>query len=72
MATTRNFDVAYSFILTPKSVLWLVLRIREVPGSNLGAETGYPEGYHGFCRYLQASGGIVPQIRPRLLPFTCF
>jgi hypothetical protein len=28
--------------------LALLLRIREVPGSNFGPETGSLEGFHGF------------------------
>jgi hypothetical protein len=45
---------------------------REVPGSNLGPETSYPKGVHGFPQRLQANSGIVPKIRPRQLPFTYF
>jgi hypothetical protein len=40
--------------------LTLLLRIGEVPGSNLGQETGYPEGSRGFPQSLQANAGIVP------------
>jgi hypothetical protein len=40
--------------------LTLMLRIWEVPGSDLGLETGYPdEGFRDFPQSLQANG-IVP------------
>jgi hypothetical protein len=38
-----------------------LLRIREVPGSDLDPETDYPDwGFCGFPRSLQANAGIVP------------
>jgi hypothetical protein len=39
-------------------VEWLtpLLRVREVPGSNLGSETDYPDG--GSPWYLQTNAGI--------------
>jgi hypothetical protein len=40
--------------------LALLLCIREVPGSNLGPETGYPEVFCGFPLSFQANAGIVP------------
>jgi hypothetical protein len=43
------------------AVEWLVplLRIREILGSNLGPETGYPEGFRGFIQSLHVSTGII-------------
>jgi hypothetical protein len=41
-------------------LLALLLRIRGVPGSNLGKETGNPEGFRGFPQSLEANVGIVP------------
>jgi hypothetical protein len=38
---------------------WLLLRFREVPGSNFGLETGYPEVFRGILHLLQAKAGIV-------------
>jgi hypothetical protein len=39
--------------------LALLLRIREVPGSNLSPVTGYPDlGFCGFPQSLQANAGI--------------
>jgi hypothetical protein len=41
--------------------LKLLLRIREVPGSNLGPKTGYPDWrFSRFPQSLQANAGIVP------------
>jgi hypothetical protein len=40
--------------------LTLMLHIREVQNSSLGWGTGYPEGFHGFPKFLQANAGIVP------------
>jgi hypothetical protein len=51
--------------------LTLLLRIREVPGSNLDLETGYPHcDFRGFPQFLQANVRIVPQMRPRPLSST--
>jgi hypothetical protein len=50
--------------------LALLLCIREVPGSNLGPETGYPDW--GFPQSFQANTEIVPFIRPRPLSSTSF
>jgi hypothetical protein len=44
--------------ITPNVVVeWLtiLLRIREVPGSNLGPGTGYPEAFHGLLQHFQAN-----------------
>jgi hypothetical protein len=44
-------------------VEWLTpfLRIREVPGSNIGPAIGYPDlGFRGFRQSLQANAGIFP------------
>jgi hypothetical protein len=43
------------------AVEWLVflLRFREVPGSNLGPETCYPE-VHGDPLTLKSNSGVVP------------
>jgi hypothetical protein len=42
--------------------MWLTLLIHiwEVPGSNLGPETGYPKVFCGFTQPLQANARIVP------------
>jgi hypothetical protein len=40
--------------------LALLLRIREVPGSNLGQDTSCPEFVRGFPQSLQPNAGIVP------------
>jgi hypothetical protein len=43
-----------------KYVVFLI-RIREVPGSNLGPETGYSDwGFCGFSQSLLASSVMVP------------
>jgi hypothetical protein len=39
--------------------LALLFRIREVPGSNHGPETVYPECFRGFPQSLYADAGIV-------------
>jgi hypothetical protein len=55
------------------SWLTLLLRIREVMGSNLGPKTGYPDYvWCGFPQSFQANAGILAQIRPRRLPSTSF
>jgi hypothetical protein len=38
--------------------LALLLRTQEVPDSNLGPETEYPEGFRSFPQSIQASEGI--------------
>jgi hypothetical protein len=41
--------------------LLLLLRIPEVPGSNIGFKTTYPEWkFHGFPQSIQANTGVVP------------
>jgi hypothetical protein len=40
--------------------LTLQLRIREISGSNLGAETGYPEDFHGFPQSFKVNVRAVP------------
>jgi hypothetical protein len=40
--------------------LILLLRIREVPGSNLGPEAEFSEVFRGFSRSLRANCGIAP------------
>jgi hypothetical protein len=41
--------------------LTLLLRVCEVPGSNLGSKTGYSwQDFHGFTQSLQAKSGMVP------------
>jgi hypothetical protein len=37
--------------------LTLLLRIWEVPGSNLGPETGYPDVFYGCPQSLQENAG---------------
>jgi hypothetical protein len=47
-------------ILLPNVVvecLTLLLRIWEVPGSNLGPETGCPDAFYGFPQSLQENSG---------------
>jgi hypothetical protein len=41
--------------------LMLLLHIQEIPGSNLGPETSYPDwgGVHGFPQSLQANVMVV-------------
>jgi hypothetical protein len=49
--------------------------IREAPCSKLGRDFDYPDwGFHGFPQSLHTNARIVPQIRPRPLPFIpiCF
>jgi hypothetical protein len=47
----------YKFL--PPDVM-VLLRIREVPGSDLGPETGYPdEDFCGFSQSLRSNAGIV-------------
>jgi hypothetical protein len=50
--------------------LTLLLRTREVTGSNLSPKTGYPDFLHDFLQYLQENDG--PYIRPRPLRYTSF
>jgi hypothetical protein len=53
--------------------LTLMLRIREVPGSNLGPVAVYDDwGFRGFTQFIEATAGIIPQIRPRPLPTKSF
>jgi hypothetical protein len=40
--------------------LTLLLRIREVLGSNLDPETGYPDTFSWFSKSLPENAGIVP------------
>jgi hypothetical protein len=40
--------------------LALLLRTREVPDSNLGPKTGYPEVFRDFLESPQVNSGIVP------------
>jgi hypothetical protein len=56
----------------PGSILTSLLYIREVLGSNLGSETGYPEGFCGFPEPLQANEGQYLKIRPWPLPCKSF
>jgi hypothetical protein len=48
--------------ISKEVVKWLtfVHRFREVPGLNLGLETGYPEAFRGSPQSLLANIGIVP------------
>jgi hypothetical protein len=43
-------------------VEWLtfLLRIKEIPGSNLGSETGNPDSFFRLPQSLQANFGIIP------------
>jgi hypothetical protein len=55
--------------LMTRGSLTLLLRIRDILGSNLGADTGYAEFF--FCgspQSLQANAGMGPLISPRPLP----
>jgi hypothetical protein len=52
----------YHKYLPNVAVQWLTLlhRIREISGSNLGLETGYPDwGLRGYPQSFQANAGIV-------------
>jgi hypothetical protein len=40
--------------------LTLLLRIREVPGSNIGPGPAYPDVFRGFSQSLDTNAGIVP------------
>jgi hypothetical protein len=40
--------------------LTLLLRIRDILGSNLGADTGYAEFFCGLPQSLQANAGTGP------------
>jgi hypothetical protein len=39
------------------SILTSLLYLQEVLGSNLGSETGYPDGFRGFPEPLQVNDG---------------
>jgi hypothetical protein len=41
-------------------VVSTLLRIREVPRSNFGSETDYPEVFHAFAQSLQENPWTVP------------
>jgi hypothetical protein len=41
----------------------ILLRIRNVPVSHLGPETGYPEGFRGLPQCIHANAGRVPSIK---------
>jgi hypothetical protein len=41
-------------------MLFHLFFIREVPGLNLGPETGYPEVFRAFLQLLQADTEMVP------------
>jgi hypothetical protein len=50
-------------ILLNVVVKWLIFlhHIREVPGSNLGPETGYPDlSFSWFASVLRTNAGMVP------------
>jgi hypothetical protein len=57
--TTLSFEMQYH---SERNVVveWLalLLRTQEVPDSNLGPETEYPEGFRSFPQSIQASEGI--------------
>jgi hypothetical protein len=38
----------------------VLIRIREVPGCNLGLETGYSNVFRGFPQALHSNARIVP------------
>jgi hypothetical protein len=55
--------LAHEDVKSPNvGVEWLayLLRILEVPVSNLGPETSYPDFNRGFSQFLQTNAGIVP------------
>jgi hypothetical protein len=74
----RTAHHTYTYVYTIQNAsnvevewLTLLLRIREVPVSNLGLENGYPDwGYSCFRQSLQANARMVPKIRPWPLPST--
>lgn len=74
--TTSVFLKDNNFITkTPNTVEWLplLLCILEVPGLNIGPETGYPDRFLCcFPQSLQASDGMVFEISPWMLPSTSF
>jgi hypothetical protein len=49
-----------SYDRTPIELLAILLRIREIPGSNLGSDTGYPEAFRGIPQCLQANTETAP------------
>jgi hypothetical protein len=55
------FNFAYNTVIVVVKWLTILLRIREVPDSNTGPQTGYPDWrFRGFPQHLQANAGIVP------------
>jgi hypothetical protein len=63
-------------IVTPKFVaelLTFLLCVREIPGSNIDQETGYPDWlFHDFSQSLLVNAWIYLKIRPRPFPSTSF
>jgi hypothetical protein len=63
-------SVIFSFIMFPKisdvgklkisSGIVLGTFIRKVLGSNLGRDTGSPQGFRGFCQSTYANARVVP------------
>jgi hypothetical protein len=45
---------------------------RNVLGSNVGQDTGYPETVHDFTQYIHESMGVVSYIRAKSLLFAFF
>jgi hypothetical protein len=56
----RSYISVMDYGIQSVECLTLMLRIREVPGSNIGPDTSYPEGFRGSPQSLQANAGIVP------------
>jgi hypothetical protein len=56
----------------PQAVIFITC-IREVPGSNLNRETGYPDAdFSGFPQFFKANTGIETQVKTWPLPSTQF
>jgi hypothetical protein len=51
-------------------LLTLLFRILEIPGSNIGSETGYPEVFRGLPQSLHENAGTVLKIRHQPFPST--
>ena len=48
-----------------------LFHIPEVPNSNLGPESRYPEVLHGFVDFPYTNTSLIPVIRPQPIPHAC-
>jgi hypothetical protein len=58
--TVADIHMLLASIPYPAVQHYILIRIPEVPGSNLGPVTGYPEVFRGVPQSLQPNAGIVP------------